>query len=321
MRDRRGRDIDYMRISVTDRCNLRCTYCMPESIPWYSREELLTDAEIVKVCQEAAKLGIRTIRLTGGEPLMRPGCASLVHRLKKETAIQNVYLTTNGTRLASCMEELIQAGLDGVNISLDTLQREKFCQITGKDELSQVLEGIHTAVGSGIPVKINTVLREGVNQEEWDQLVDLARQFPLSVRFIELMPIGHGKQGKGVSNVWLLEQFREKYPQIRPDQTKRGKGPASYWKIPGFQGGVGFISAIHGKFCGDCNRIRMTATGELKPCLCYGETVSVRDAVRKNDGEAVRKCLEQAISEKPEAHQFDTEENISEKREMSKIGG
>ena len=321
MRDRWGRVIDYMRISVTDRCNLRCTYCMPEEIPWLPMEEILTYEEIALVCEEAAKLGIHTVRLTGGEPLVRRDCPRLVRMLKQVPGVETVCLTTNGTLLSSSMDALSEAGLDGINISLDTLQRERFCQITGKDALPQVLAGIRAAVSSGIPVKINTVLREGINKAEWETLGRLAETLPVSVRFIELMPVGHGKQGGGVSNLWLQEQFQERWPQMRPDHSIHGKGPASYWQIPGFRGTIGFISAIHGKFCKDCNRIRMTSTGELKSCLCYGAAASVREAVRQNDRDAVREILRQAVYEKPKEHQFEIEEQISESKEMSKIGG
>lgn len=321
MKDSFGREIDYMRISITDRCNLRCRYCMPDGISWIPMEEILTYEEIKAVVEEAAKLGIKKIKVTGGEPLVRLGCPALVGMLKEVPGIEQVTLTTNGVYLAEYAEELKRNGLDAVNVSLDTLDAERFEKITGRDGLDAVLEGIQAALKLQIPVKVNSVLQKEENTNEWKALAELARHRKLDVRFIEMMPIGYGKRFEPVYNEVLLKKFKEEYGELEPDTRIHGNGPAVYYQIPGFEGSVGFISAIHGKFCDHCNRIRMTSTGDIKSCLCFEEQISVREALRAGDREEVRRLMEAAISSKPAAHQFEKKEMITEKREMASIGG
>ncbi|MGN0403859.1 MAG: GTP 3',8-cyclase MoaA [Bariatricus sp.] len=321
MRDSFGREIDYMRISITDRCNLRCRYCMPDGISWIPMEEILTYEEIKAVVEEAAKLGIKKIKVTGGEPLVRLGCPALVGMLKEVPGIEQVTLTTNGVYLVKYAEELKHHGLDAVNVSLDTLDAERFERITGRDGLDAVLEGIQAALKLQIPVKVNSVLQKEENENEWKALAELARHRKLDVRFIEMMPIGYGKRFEPVYNEVLLKKFKEEYGALEPDTRIHGNGPAVYYQIPGFEGSVGFISAIHGKFCDHCNRIRMTSTGDLKACLCFEEQISVRKALRAGDREEVRRLMEAAIRSKPAAHQFEKKEMITEKREMASIGG
>lgn len=256
----------------------------------------------------------------------------LIRMLKALPYTEQVTLTTNGILLAAYAKELKEVGIDGVNVSLDTLCAEKFAEITGYDRLKDVLEGIRTAHALGLKVKINTVLQKGVNEGEWEALLQIAKETPIDVRFIEMMPIGHGSRKASVSNQELLEKIRGKYGEITEEAKKQqsggrgafsghGNGPAVYYQIPGFQGSVGFISALHGKFCDSCNRIRMTAEGFIKPCLCYDTGISIKEAVRNHQPEEVRRLLVQAISEKPEAHCFEKKEEITEKREMSRIGG
>lgn len=321
MKDSFGREIDYMRISITDRCNLRCRYCMPDGISWIPMEEILTYEEIKAVVEEAAKLGIKKIKVTGGEPLVRLGCPALVGMLKEVPGIEQVTLTTNGVYLAEYAEELKRNGLDAVNVSMDTLDAERFEKITGRDGLDAVLEGIQAALKLQIPVKVNSVLQKEENTNEWKALAELARHRKLDVRFIEMMPIGYGKRFEPVYNEVLLKKFKEEYGELEPDTRIHGNGPAVYYQIPGFEGSVGFISAIHGKFCDHCNRIRMTSTGDIKSCLCFEEQISVREALRAGDREEVRRLMEAAISSKPAAHQFEKKEMITEKREMASIGG
>ena len=321
MKDSFGREIDYMRISITDRCNLRCRYCMPDGISWIPMEEILTYEEIKVVVEEAAKLGIKKIKVTGGEPLVRLGCPALVGMLKEVPGIEQVTLTTNGVYLAEYAEELKRNGLDAVNVSLDTLDAERFEKITGRDGLDAVLEGIQAALDHQIPVKVNVVLQKEENETEWKAHTELARNRKLDVRFIEMMPIGYGKRFEPVYNEVLLKKLKEEYGELVPDTRKHGNGPAVYYQIPGFEGSVGFISAIHGKFCDQCNRIRMTSTGDIKACLCFEERISVREALRVGDREEVRRLIEAAISSKPAAHQFEKKEMITEKREMASIGG
>lgn len=322
MLDQYGRNIDYMRISITDRCNLRCRYCMPDGIELAEMESMLTYEEIERICQEAAKVGIKKIKVTGGEPLVRIGCASLVGQLKKIPGIEQVTLTTNGVLLGKYLEELLENGLDAVNISLDSLDREKYLQITGRDELANVFTSIEQAVRAGLKVKVNSVLQKDSNGEEWEQLILLAKKYPMDVRFIEMMPIGYGKQFEPVYNENLLQMIREKYPGTYKDERIHGNGPAVYYQIPGFQGSIGFISAIHGKFCGQCNRIRLTAQGRMKPCLCYGESVDLREVVRTTDGnEKLHELLKQGIKRKPKQHCFEELDEITEKALMAGIGG
>ena len=195
-------------------------------------------------------------------------------------------------------------------------------EITGSDALSDVLDGISEVEKYGIPLKINAVPQRGVNDEDWKELVELARNRNIDVRFIEMMPIGHGKQFESVSNEELLKKIREHYGEVEVEEKTHGNGPAIYWHIPGFKGSVGFISAIHGKFCSSCNRIRLTSTGQIKPCLCYEDHVSLKEAVRRGDKEEVRKLLLCAIQKKPAEHCFDEDQKmITEKKEMAQIGG
>lgn len=322
MKDSYGREIEYMRISITDRCNLRCRYCIPKDMKWLPMEEILTFEEIEFICQQAVKLGITRFKITGGEPLVRKDCIKLIEKIKKIPGTQQVTLTTNGVLLSKYMEELADAGLDAVNISLDTLIGRKYEEITGFAELPRVLESIECAVGNGIKVKVNVVLQKGVNDEEWQGLLELAKQYPMDVRFIELMPIGHGKGGGQVSNDWLLREIKNVYGDcVEKDEKEHGNGPAVYYKIPGFKGSVGFISAIHGKFCNQCNRIRLTSTGEIKPCLCFGETISVREAAKAKDADGVLRHFREAINRKPAMHLFEKYEGVTEKKSMSQIGG
>lgn len=319
MKDQFERTIDYMRISITDRCNLRCRYCMPEGVELVSMGEILTYEEIERICQIAAAEGITKLKITGGEPLVRRGCVALVERLKAIPGIEQVTMTTNGVLLDDHAESLSKAGLDGINISLDSLNPEKYHWITGRDDLSKVKKGIDAALQSGLKTKINVVLQKDVNASEWETLLGLAKENPLDVRFIEMMPIGYGKKFEPVYNEELFQKLSEKYPELHQDFRIHGNGPARYYQLPGYMGSVGFISAIHGKFCDSCNRIRLTAQGELKPCLCYGQSYDLKKALR-GEGE-IREILQKAIYEKPKQHCFEQLSEITEEKRMVQIGG
>lgn len=321
MKDSYGRSIDYMRISITDRCNLRCKYCMPQDIQKVPMSELLTYEEIEAVCQEAVKLGIRKFKLTGGEPLVRRDTAELVRMIKEIPGVEQVTMTTNGILLKEHLDALLQAGLDAVNVSLDTLDEKRFEAITGFAGLSSVLSSIDAALDRGLRVKLNTVLEPGVNEDEWDKLLELAKNRDLDVRFIEMMPIGAGRTCSVVSNEELLAKVQERYPGVEKDARIHGNGPAVYYRIPGYFGSVGFISAIHGVFCDHCNRIRMTSTGELKPCLCYEDSMSVRKALREGSSDEVRNVIERVILMKPKMHCFEQIQRITENKKMVQIGG
>jgi cyclic pyranopterin phosphate synthase len=320
MKDVQGREINYLRISITDRCNLRCKYCMPVPIDKVEMKEILTFDEIVELCKIAASLGIRYVKITGGEPLVRIGCVDLVGMIKNIPQIERVTMTTNGVLLADNIEALKKAGLDAVNVSLDTRQPQKFKDITGFDAYDKVIHGIESAIKAGLKVKVNSVLMAGSNDNEWHDLVLLAKEYPLDVRFIEMMPIGYGKENKGISNNDLQEMLAEKY-NLKADHSQHGYGPAVYYNIDGFLGSVGFISAMHGKFCKDCNRIRLTSTGFLKPCLCYGEGVDLKTPLRNGDLALTKELLEKVIVNKPKEHCFENEKDITENHNMVGIGG
>lgn len=320
MKDFLGREINYLRISITDRCNLRCKYCMPEPIDKVAMQEILSSEEIVQVCEIAAEFGIRYIKITGGEPLVRLGCADLIKMIKDTPGIEKVTMTTNGVLLKENLDDLLAAGLDAVNISLDTARPDEFKEITGVDAFDKVFQGIDAALAAGLQVKINSVLMADMNADEWHDLVLLAKKYPLDVRFIEMMPIGYGKENRGVSNERLKELLAEKYTLIE-DNRQHGYGPAEYFNIEGFQGSVGFISAMHGKFCNKCNRIRLTSTGFLKPCLCYGEGAELKADLRSGNLQAVRRSIKAVIENKPQEHCFEHENEITETGKMVGIGG
>ena len=244
MLDGQGRTIDYMRISITDRCNLRCRYCMPDGLSWVPLEQILTYEELEKLVREAAKLGISKVKVTGGEPLVRKGCPSLVGMLKQVPGIDQVTLTTNGVYLSKYAKELKDSGLDAVNVSLDTLNPKRFFEITGRDDLESVLEGIEAALQYQIPLKINVVLQRGLNETEWMDLASLAKENKLDVRFIEMMPIGYGKKYESIPNEEILQQLEREYGTLKKDTRVHGNGPAIYYQVPGYKGSIGFISAI-----------------------------------------------------------------------------
>ena len=298
---------------------------MPEGIRLTSMSELLTFEEIVQVVGVAAELGIRHVKLTGGEPLLRRGLPILVQMLKNIEGIEQVTLTTNGILLKEHLPALLKAGLDAVNISLDSTDRDTFRKITGFDQLDMVLAAIDAACASGIRTKINAVSLNLGEEAIWN-LIDLAKDRPIDVRFIEMMPIGHGKDFPVYSHTKMLEQFRERYPDLTADKAMHGFGPAVYYHIPGYQGSIGLISAIHGKFCDKCNRIRLTSTGFLKGCLCYNTGADLREILRANEaGDEKRRHLtetmEAAIYAKPRAHCFESAGDVTERATMNEIGG
>ena len=312
-----------MRISVTDRCNLRCRYCMPDGIERIPMSDLLTYEEIVFVCRQAADLGIGSVRITGGEPRVRKGCVRLVSMLRETPGVRRVTMTTNGVLLGEHLNGLLDAGLDAVNISLDTLDRGQYKAITGMDELDRVLASIRRAAGK-LPVRINCVICREINDDAPGELATLARDLPVDVRFIELMPIGAGKGLETVPNASVLARIEEQYGKTTESPGGDGDGPAVYRRADGFTGRIGFISAMHGKFCAACNRLRLTSVGELKPCLCYADTVPLREILRDGAAdkeERIREKIREAVQLKPQAHCFERRENVTEEKEMVRIGG
>ena len=334
MIDRCGRTIDYLRISVTDRCNLRCIYCMPENgVKLVERSQILREEEIIRISRVMAQLGITRIKLTGGEPLVHVRMPELVRQIKEIPGIKKVTLTTNGTLLKEQMKELAEAGLDAVNISLDTLDPGLYETITGADALDKVLGIISRADRLPIPVKVNAVSidfdnwKDGKERDKngWRAMAALAEQYPVDVRFIEMMPIGCGMEFKGMSEKELTELLEKRFGALTLYQGEPlGNGPSRYYEAQGFEGKLGFISAVSHKFCKDCNRIRLTSQGYLKTCLQYSAGKDLREIIR-NGGtdEELTEAILEALEQKPDGHQFleKAQADDTEKLCMSQIGG
>lgn len=323
MLDQYGRKIDYLRISVTDRCNLRCRYCMPEPIDAVRHEDILRYEEILRICRAAIELGITKFKVTGGEPLVRAGCTDFIAALKKQSGTEQVTLTTNGLLLEKNLDALAAAGLDGVNISLDTTDNARFCRITGYtgDGADTLLHVLEECCAKGLKTKINAVLLEET-EADTPALAAIAEALPVDVRFIELMPIGFGTTMKRVSPEDILAALKERWPDLTPTDETRGNGPAHYYKSAELLGRIGFIDAVSHKFCAGCNRVRLTSTGQLKPCLCYADSADLRALIRGGcTDEELKEALRVAIYNKPRAHCFDTNASITEKHAMSQIGG
>ena len=323
MVDKYGRHIEYMRVSITDRCDLRCRYCMPEGCDKVSMSQILTYEEIVRICKAASELGISRIKITGGEPFVRLGCTDLMKELKALGGIEEVTVTTNGQTLERYIGELKDIGIDGINISLDTLDSERFEYITGRGKLEKTLRAIELASESVIKTKINTLLQKEFNEDELSDIASLAFRYGIDVRFIEMMPVGAADAGTGLSNPEVLRKLMEIWPDLEPDESIHGNGPAVYYKRPGVKGGIGLISAMHGKFCQYCNRVRLTSQGQLKPCLSYDTGTDLIPFLKGTDDE-LKEAIRKAIYEKPEAHCFGDSDSSgvhAEHRLMSQIGG
>ena len=313
-----------MRISITDRCNLRCRYCMPaEGIEKVSMSQILTYEEILRICRAAAGLGIRKFKVTGGEPLVRKGCAGFCGELRGIPGVQQVTLTTNGQLLAGEIGALQEAGIDGINISLDSLREDRYRQITCGGRLEDTLKGLDAAIASGIPTKVNCLLQRGFNEDELPRFAELAFRRGIDVRFIEIMPIGFGRPETGLSNEAVLQRLERLYPDLVRDERIHGNGPAVYYRLGGNDspaGSIGLISAMHSSFCESCNRIRLTSQGEVKPCLCYEDSISLKPALEKGSQEALQHALRDAIDEKPAGHTFEDPGSV-DRRAMMQIGG
>lgn len=318
MIDGQGRNINYMRISITDRCNLRCAYCMPEGCEPAPETDLLSGEEICRIAEAGVRSGIVHYRLTGGEPLVRKDCAQLIAGIRSIPGVAGIGLTTNGMLLAGQAELLKQAGLDSVNVSLDTVDAAEFEQLTGICGLHRVLAGIRAAKEAGLTVKLNAVSQK---ETDWAALLDYAELEQLPMRFIELMPIGYGAACNGLSHEELLQQLTARYgtPKEVHAEDMRGHGPARYLQFPGYSQPVGFISALSNRFCDQCNRVRLTADGQLKLCLCYDRGVNLRPYL--HDPDELQTVMEQAILQKPQLHHFEEREQITERRAMKDIGG
>ena len=281
MLDKLNRKIDYLRISVIDRCNLRCVYCMPEegieSIP---HDEILTYDEILRICEIVSELGIRKIKITGGEPLVRKDIVNLIRDIKNIDKIEQVTLTTNGILLHEMLDDLYDAGIDAINISLDTLNKDNFKKITRRDGLEKVLMSIDKAYDLGIRVKINCLAIRDFNLRELVEIASFAKDREIDVRFIELMPIGFGKKYTQIDNDEILSILESRFGTFEIVTEKRGNGPAKYYRNQNMKGCIGFISAISHEFCESCNRISLTSSGFLKLCLHYNKGIDLKEPIR-----------------------------------------
>lgn len=313
MKDRFGRNITYLRISVTDLCNLRCKYCMPESgVKSLCHSDILSIEEIIEIVKIASKNGIKKIRLTGGEPLVRRGFINLCKQISKIDEIEDIAITTNGVYLKEMADELFENKVRRINFSLDTLIKEKYNDITRRNDFDKTMESLFYAIKKGFKVKINVVLIGGFNDDEIQDFVNLANKYDLEVRFIELMQIGetaNWSKDKFVSNKIVLE----KVPELEFDGVS---GVAKIYKIKGQKGRIGFISPISCSFCEDCNRIRLTSDGKLKPCLHSKDEINLKGL----SGEELEEVFKKGIFEKPEKHHLEDGKSESA-RDMNKIGG
>jgi cyclic pyranopterin phosphate synthase len=338
-----GRTIDYLRVSVTDRCNLRCVYCMPEEgVEWKPHTDMLSFEETLHLCGILAGLGIRKIKITGGEPLVRKGTASFIAALRTIPDIEQITLTTNGLLLEEFLSVLNSspAGrppLEGINISLDTLDNGIFRRITRYEETekkaaaacegpARVFRGIESARAMGIPVKVNCVPLWGINEADLANVARLAENIDMAVRFIELMPLGCAGSLEPIPGAEVAKILEKAFGVLEPWQKRLGNGPAKYYRIDGFAGKIGFINAVSGGFCETCNRLRLTPEGLLKPCLSSDTALDLRALLRSGvSGRDIAGAVEELVSRKPRAHSFSglygNETGDHRKKEMFRIGG
>ncbi len=317
MKDSYGREIIYLRLSVTDLCNLRCRYCMPEGgVRKKEHEDILTEDEMIRAVEAAASLGITKLRITGGEPLVKKNIVSICRRAAQVEGIKEVCLTTNGVLLPELAKPLKEAGVKRLNLSLDTLDPEKYAYITRIGSLEAFRKGLHAALDAGFEkIKINAVLIGGFNDNEIADLAELTRQYPVDVRFIEMMPMydsGDFSEASFLSNRRVLEVLSNAKP------VPHDGGVARLYRLPGALGNIGLISPIHAHFCGECNRLRLTADGKLKPCLHSSTEYSIKGL----DREGMRSVMEAAIWNKPAWHgDLDAAHRSQAGRNMNQIGG
>lgn len=330
-----GRKITYLRVSITDRCNYRCIYCQPEEqFKFIPHEEILRYEEIIEIIQEAVDLGITKVRITGGEPLVRKGVENFIKELKKIEKLEDISLTTNGFFLAEYAKKLKKAGLNRVNVSLDSLQKNKYQKITRGGNLERVLKGIDYAFKEGLfPIKINTVLMKGINDDEIEDFTRLTLERPLNIRFIELMPseekLIDNYKDKFISVLQVKENLAKKY-SFNPIDIGSSNGPAKYYQIEGGKGTIGFITALSQHFCQSCNRIRLTSEGKIRPCLFSNQEVDLKKTIRewkdiKNNqilkSKKIKEKIEMAVKIKPKGHEIKGGSLNKLTFKMSRIGG
>ena len=321
--DQFGRRIEYLRISVTDRCNFRCAYCMPlEGLPWLPREEILSYEEITEVVRQLAPLGVSRLRITGGEPTIRPQLSTLIAMLRAVPGIEDIALSTNGVKLPEMADELKAAGLDRVNMSADSLKPERIREIARRSLKFSPLDAASAAERAGLgPVKINTVVMRGINDDEIEAFARLTIEHPWHVRFIELMPVGEMASltfEHVVPSDEILARLSKLGALAADAGPARGNGPAAYYRFAGAPGSVGVITPMSHTYCGDCNRVRLTADGRLRTCLYGEEEVSFRDALRA--GAPLAPVYAAALASKPKEHAL-LQMRVGGLRALSQVGG
>ena len=318
MKDQYKRNIDYMRISLTDRCNLHCRYCQPEVSEHVPHNEILRYEELLRICRAALQLGIRKFKITGGEPLLRKGCSDFIASLKQLDGVEQVTLTTNGTLLSQQLPALIAAGVDSINVSLDTLDAAYYKELTG-GSLGSVLQALQELQAAGIPFKLNCVPLAETGLSDIMQLLKLAHRYNAPLRFIELMPLECNTDLRGLSGSEIRSLLEQAGLQLQRDAQRYGNGPASYWRIGGYKMPVGFIEPLHNKFCAVCNRVRLTSVGMLKPCLYSSEGMNLKRLLRDGGSDTdLLQAMQEIIFVKPEGHSFDVE---AAHFNMNQIGG
>jgi cyclic pyranopterin phosphate synthase len=319
MLDRFGRNIDYLRVSLTDRCNLRCIYCMPEKgVEKLCHEDILRFEEVVKIVSAFSKLGIRKVRYTGGEPLILKDIEKIIYETSRLSGIEDISVTTNGMLLADMVPSLKEAGLKRVNISLDTLKEDRYSRITRGGSIKKVFDAIERCIAYGItPVKINVVVIKGINDDELGDFIKLTKDMPIEVRFIELMPIGEGRRYFPEGHM-SSEEILSTHQGLFLVPTNEHK-TAELYKLKNAKGTVGLISPVSCKFCSSCNKIRLTSVGTIKPCLHSSEEISIREYVHNEIG--LMYAIKRAIYGKPAEHHMDDEGVSRSTRDMYQIGG
>lgn len=318
MYDQYNRKIDYLRISLTDRCNLHCRYCQPDVSEHVPHNEILRYEELLRICRAALQLGISKFKITGGEPLLRKGCSDFIASLKQTEGVEQVTLTTNGTLLSNQLPALIAAGVDSINVSLDTLDAAYYTELTG-GSLDSVLKSLQELQSAGIPFKLNCVPLAENGLADIMQLLKLAHSYNAPLRFIELMPLDCNTNLQGLSGSEIRSLLEQAGLQLQPDAQRYGNGPASYWRISGYNMPVGFIEPLHNKFCAVCNRVRLTSVGMLKPCLYSDDGIDLKHLLRDGASDAdLLQTMQKIIYAKPDGHRFEVQ---AARFNMSQIGG